>query len=403
MLMASFLPSVSPYNGKTNVQEEEMDQVEPSQTMPETEEVSDLRNRMEQYSTLNFQENRFNELIVKAEEHRHSVQAHVYQKVKEEYETKKVEIEKERENLENHLQENLQRFLATHDRILGRSAEQAERLEELNFRIRVGEFPEEEFAEEREKLKQHLSSHTEDLGRIEEILQEFTKVGLFEDAAKPPVSSGEHERQTREGKEALFLSSNEQHTERQEPDSVMIEPEGTVEEKQPSSLDEAPEESGDNQPETGFLVMEEDSSTNDEPCPVVRCPDTIPQTAHAQDTDSSRIAQNGSQDLSANGYVTGYLVAMEGSRQGDRFPMISSNITLGNSPGIDIRLDDGGISKFHARILYKEKKHYLENLDPMGRSFVNGIQADLIELKDGDVIRLGEIKFQVDYAPVRPD
>ena len=45
----------------------------------------------------------------------------------------------------------------------------------------------------------------------------------------------------------------------------------------------------------------------------------------------------------------------------------------------------------------------IENLDPMGRSFVNGIQADLVELKDGDVLRLGEIKFQVDYAPVEAD
>ena len=79
--------------------------------------------------------------------------------------------------------------------------------------------------------------------------------------------------------------------------------------------------------------------------------------------------------------------------------MISSNITLGSSPGIDIRLSDGGIANFHARILYKERKHFLENLDSMGRSFVNGVQAaDLVELRDGDVLRLGDIKMQVEYA-----
>ena len=79
--------------------------------------------------------------------------------------------------------------------------------------------------------------------------------------------------------------------------------------------------------------------------------------------------------------------------------MISSNITLGSSPGIDIRLSDSGIANFHARILYKDRKHFLENLDGRGRSFVNGVQAsDIVELKEGDVIRLGDIKMQVEYA-----
>ena len=79
--------------------------------------------------------------------------------------------------------------------------------------------------------------------------------------------------------------------------------------------------------------------------------------------------------------------------------MISSNITLGSSPGIDIRLSDSGIANFHARILYKERKHFLENLDGMGRSYVNGVQASaVVELKDGDVVRLGDIKMQVEYA-----
>jgi pSer/pThr/pTyr-binding forkhead associated (FHA) protein len=79
--------------------------------------------------------------------------------------------------------------------------------------------------------------------------------------------------------------------------------------------------------------------------------------------------------------------------------MISSNITLGSSPGIDIRMLDPGIANFHARVLYKERKHFLENLDSMGRCYVNGVQATkVVELKDGDVIRLGEIKMQVEYA-----
>ena len=64
---------------------------------------------------------------------------------------------------------------------------------------------------------------------------------------------------------------------------------------------------------------------------------------------------------------------------------------LMNSPQFDIATE-------HARIQYKDRKHYLENLDNMGRSFVNAVQVDLVELKDNDVVRLGDIKFQVEYA-----
>ena len=65
-------------------------------------------------------------------------------------------------------------------------------------------------------------------------------------------------------------------------------------------------------------------------------------------------------------------------------------------------MNDSGIANFHARILYKERKHFLENLDSMGRSFVNGVQAsDVVELKDGDVVRLGDIKMQVEYATAK--
>jgi pSer/pThr/pTyr-binding forkhead associated (FHA) protein len=89
---------------------------------------------------------------------------------------------------------------------------------------------------------------------------------------------------------------------------------------------------------------------------------------------------------------------MGGSRLGQRFPLLCSNITLGSSPGCDIRLSDPGIKNFHAQIHFKGRKHYLENLDSMGCSFVNGTQGSQMELKDGDIIRLADVKFQVEYS-----
>ena len=155
--------------------------------------------------------------------------------------------------------------------------------------------------------------------------------------------------------------------------------------------------------EEAFEIVEEDEDqpVDEKQTPVVHCPPSVsfgsPQPQAG--LDSGAVAGRTGSHAATSEYVTGYLVALEGSRQGERFPMISSNITLGSSPGIDIRLSDAGIANFHARILYKERKHFLENLDGMGRSYVNGVQARaVVELKDGDVVRLGDIKMQVEYA-----
>jgi hypothetical protein len=134
---------------------------------------------------------------------------------------------------------------------------------------------------------------------------------------------------------------------------------------------------------------------------VVQCPEPLASSNGSEPAPGQANTQAG-RDSSA-GFVSGYLCALDGSRKGTRFPLISSDITLGKSPGIDIRLQDAGIANFHARIVYKNRKYFLENLDPMGRSFVNGVQADVLELKDGDLIRLGEIKMRVEFASQAAD
>jgi hypothetical protein len=153
------------------------------------------------------------------------------------------------------------------------------------------------------------------------------------------------------------------------------------------------------EPEEDFEIVEENPAGDDQGDTIVHCPPTLSAGSPRAQGGTAQATGRPGTSVTPSEFVTGYLVALEGSRKGERFPMISSNITLGNSPGIDIRLSDSGIASFHARILYKERKHFLENLDSMGRSFVNGVQAsEVVELKDGDVVRLGDIKMQVEYA-----
>jgi hypothetical protein len=132
--------------------------------------------------------------------------------------------------------------------------------------------------------------------------------------------------------------------------------------------------------EGDFLILEEASSGGDSDAPVVQCPAGRQGGASFRDT------------------VFGYLVALDGSRQGERFPLVSDNMTVGSSPDIDIRLADSGIARFHAKIVYREGRHYIETVEKPGSCLVNGIKTDKAELKDGDVLSLGKVQMQVEYA-----
>ena len=249
----------------------------------------------------------------------------------------------------------------------------------------------EECKEERSELEQRTQNQSKELAQLEEIMGRCTKSGLLaeQEPSHPPARP--RPRRSEENPQPESEDDGSEQASHQ-----------TAEAEEPATEPEAPETIAAEAEEVGdFEIVDEDHPVDEEHTPVVHCPPGVssgsPKTQAGP--DSGAVAGRTRLNAAASEYVTGYLIALEGSRQGERFPMISSNITLGSSPGIDIRLSDAGIANFHARILYKERKHFLENLDGMGRSYVNGVQATaVIELKDGDVVRLGDIKMQVEYA-----
>ena len=66
------------------------------------------------------------------------------------------------------------------------------------------------------------------------------------------------------------------------------------------------------------------------------------------------------------------------------------SITMGRSPQAELRLDDDGISRHHARIRSETGRSWVQDLDSRNGTFVNGerITGD-VELRDGDKIQVG--------------
>lgn len=73
---------------------------------------------------------------------------------------------------------------------------------------------------------------------------------------------------------------------------------------------------------------------------------------------------------------------------------IDSIITLGRNGDNDIVIKDPYISKKHFRIVEDEEIYYLEDLNSVNGTHLNEEKVlDAVRLKNGDIIRVGQIEF----------
>lgn len=85
--------------------------------------------------------------------------------------------------------------------------------------------------------------------------------------------------------------------------------------------------------------------------------------------------------------------------QGFRFKVqeyyfIGPNNTIGRDESNTICIKDRFLSKFHARIILDENIYFLEDLNSANGTYLNDEEVkDAIELKSGDIIRLGQLQF----------
>jgi hypothetical protein len=366
-----------------------MEDLRMSQARSDNRSTPDILGHLETYEKTIEQCQRYASLKDNVEKERQSVQLHIYERVKAEYDRKMTAVEQDLKKQRERLEEKIRELLDRRSELDGLCRKDAERLEEIDFRARVGEFTVEECKEERSELERRAQNQSRELAQLEEIVGRCTKSGLL----------AEQESHLAHEQTIGLEEAREQPLPKPQDDRAEEASHQPVEGVAPAGEREAPETEAAEEVTEDFEIVEEDPPDDEKQAPVVHCPPSVSSGSQRAGRDSGAVPDRDGPLEAVSEYVTGYLIALEGSRQGERFPMISSNITLGSSPGIDIRLSDAGIANFHARILYKERKHFLENLDGMGRSYVNGVQASaVVELRDGDVIRLGDIKMQVEYA-----
>lgn len=83
-----------------------------------------------------------------------------------------------------------------------------------------------------------------------------------------------------------------------------------------------------------------------------------------------------------------YLIVLTGDGVGSMFRIEGESI-IGRSSGANVRLNDDGVSRRHARLVQKGTSVVIEDLKSANGTFVNDEQVTERTLRDGDKIRIG--------------
>jgi len=312
-------------------------------------------------------------LIERTEQYQHLIPPHIFQRVREDY-------QKRKEDADNKLLEKKQSFMNDHQKHLTEKENLqvickgiTDRLKEVKFRYLLGEYSDEETEKESQDLRGQLLEHMQRLNWLDEIYDLGSIIGVEVVPTAEPYESASPRPQA--------VKQDVQEWELQDLDTEF------------SSLEQPEIPAAEDTKDEDELASLDSEAPADEEQP----PD-VGEAAAAFSSDDfgadQEVAETPPQETTGVS-GQGYLSIVEGNRKGDQIPLISDDIMIGLSPGNDIQLDEPGVAGTHAQVVYKDRKYHIKNLDVLGRCYVNGVQTDFVELKDGDVIGIGKVNITV--------
>jgi two-component system cell cycle response regulator len=84
-----------------------------------------------------------------------------------------------------------------------------------------------------------------------------------------------------------------------------------------------------------------------------------------------------------------YFIVLAGSNLGKMFKIEGDSVVIGRSSDAQIRLEDDGISRKHARVFIDKQDLWIEDLKSANGTIINGQPIDRQRLADGDKLQVG--------------
>lgn len=94
---------------------------------------------------------------------------------------------------------------------------------------------------------------------------------------------------------------------------------------------------------------------------------------------------------STSSELSGTLTRIDGPNAGRVLSLRTEQLTIGRSPRADLHLAEEGVSRKHARICWMDGAYVIEDLGSQNGTFVSGKPVTAVELRQGDLIRVGPI------------
>ncbi len=93
------------------------------------------------------------------------------------------------------------------------------------------------------------------------------------------------------------------------------------------------------------------------------------------------------------------LMVEEGYNRGTEYLLDAPEVSLGRAPDCAVQLLDDGVSRRHARLVRDGLRARVEDLGSRNRTLLNGVPVAKAELRDGDRLSLGNVRFAVFLNP----
>lgn len=92
--------------------------------------------------------------------------------------------------------------------------------------------------------------------------------------------------------------------------------------------------------------------------------------------------------------VTPELIIISENEKGKKIPLTGATYSLGRSSSCDICLQDPAVSATHCEIVRLDSGHYImRDLDSTNGSKINDKYVKSVELKNGDILRIGKVEL----------
>jgi two-component system, cell cycle response regulator len=93
----------------------------------------------------------------------------------------------------------------------------------------------------------------------------------------------------------------------------------------------------------------------------------------------------------ASAELSGTLTRIDGPSAGRVVSLPTQQLTIGRSPQADLHLAEDGVSRKHARICWTDGAYVLEDLGSQNGTFLWGKPIKVVQLRQGDLIRVGPV------------